>query len=132
LSDVDVKFTGKIPHKQVFEYLKSAHAGFVLLQPTNWRYVNSEPIKMFEYSAMKKPIIAPDYPAIRHFFPAEAYCLLFPPEDISAIEERIIKLISDTALRTKIGKLNYERLLSGFTPQHYVEKVENIISKLLS
>ncbi len=120
-------FTGSLNYKEVPAFLSMIDIGII-----PHCYPWTAPIKMFEYAALKKPIIAPDYPAMRHFFHAEAYWLLFPPEDVSAIEERIMKLLSDTSLRKKIGELNYGRLLSGFTPQHYVAQVENIISQLLS
>jgi glycosyltransferase involved in cell wall biosynthesis len=43
LKDQEIVFTGTIPHIQVSKYLRNACGGFVLLQPTSWRYVNSEP-----------------------------------------------------------------------------------------
>lgn len=61
----DIEFTGKVNHLQVFDYLKSADAGFVLLQPYSWRYVNSEPIKLFEYMMSKTAVIASDFPMMK-------------------------------------------------------------------
>ncbi len=89
LKGKDILFTGKIPHKAVFEYLKIADAGFVLLQPDNWRYVNSEPIKLFEYMMTKTAVIASDFPMMSKIIKVSKSGMVVKPNDINLIAKAI-------------------------------------------
>jgi glycosyltransferase involved in cell wall biosynthesis len=100
LKDVDVVFTGKIPHLQVFDYLKTADAGFVLLQPYSWRYVNSEPIKLFEYMMSKTPVIASDFPMMRSIVEGSNCGFAVQPDDPVKIAE-IIDYIAENREKVK-------------------------------
>lgn len=117
-------FTGSVNYKEIPAILSIIDIG-IIPNCAPW----SAPTKMFEYAAMKKTIIAPDYPAIRFFFPPETHWLLFHPEDTSGIKERIIKLACEPALRTKLGEANRQRLLEGFTHQHHITQIEKIAAK---
>lgn len=50
-----VIFTGRIPHKEVYSYM--ALMEICVMPASNWY---GSPVKIFEYGAMSKPIIAPD------------------------------------------------------------------------
>ncbi|GAA0718383.1 glycosyltransferase family 4 protein [Clostridium malenominatum] len=128
LNNKDIVFTGKIPHIEVFEYLKSSHAGFVLLQPNNWRYVNAEPIKLFEYMITKNVVIGSDFPMIRNIIEPSGSGLLvdpYSPEDIASAMERLAENIEETKLMGEKGfiEVNHsynwavceERLLSAYS-----------------
>lgn len=81
LGGTDIEFTGKIPHEKVFQYLRSADAGFVLLQPSNPRYVHSEPIKLFEYMMSKTAVIASNFPMIAGIVNTAKCGMLIEPDD---------------------------------------------------
>lgn len=114
-------FTGSIPYKMIPRYLKLIDIG-IIPNTAPW----ASPTKMFEYAAMRKPIIAPDYPPIKNFLPEEHQWLLFPPNDGSALKERIIKLAENPELREQIGEMNRQRVLNNYTWYHYVERIEKI------
>ncbi|NEZ45598.1 glycosyltransferase family 4 protein [Clostridium niameyense] len=88
----DIYFTGRISHIKVFDYLKRAHVGFVLLQPTNWRYINSEPIKLFEYMISNTAIIASDFPMMRNIVETAQCGLITKPTSSESIKEAIEQL----------------------------------------
>jgi glycosyltransferase involved in cell wall biosynthesis len=89
LKHKDIIFPGKVPHLEVFNYLKKADVGFVILQPNNWRYINSEPIKLFEYMISKTAIIASDFPMMRTIV-EDAQCgVLVNPTDKESIADAI-------------------------------------------
>jgi glycosyltransferase involved in cell wall biosynthesis len=89
LKNKDIVFPGKVPHLEVFNYLKKADVGFVILQPNNWRYINSEPIKLFEYMISKTAIIASDFPMMRTIV-EDAQCgVLVNPTDKESIADAI-------------------------------------------
>lgn len=107
LSKKDIVFTGKIPHTEVFKYLEKALAGFVLLQPNNWRYVNAEPIKLFEYMMSKTAVIGADYPMIRNIVDKKQCGVLAKADEPESIAESIIKLGKDVEMAKKMGERGY-------------------------
>lgn len=114
LKGVDITFTGNIPHVEVFEYLKRADAGFVLLQPTNWRYMNAEPIKLFEYMISETAVIASDFPIMKNIID-EADCgYTISPDDVEIIA-KVIEMISDNRENTReIAKNGLQKVKSRF------------------
>lgn len=99
----EIIFTGKIPHKDVFKYLSMSHVGFVLLQPENWRYINSEPIKLFEYMMTKTAIIASDFPMMKNIINEGKAGVVVDPTDVDEIANIIIQLGSDLDATVNMG-----------------------------
>ncbi|CDF57738.1 glycosyltransferase family 4 protein [Thermobrachium celere] len=111
LRNVDIKFTGKIPHMQVFDYLKKAYAGFVLLQPTNWRYVNSEPIKIFEYMATKTAVISSNFPMFEKIIKNPDAGISVDPTNTQTIADAIKYLASNHGKAKELGENGYKKVL---------------------
>lgn len=105
LKDKDIQFTGKVNHLQVFDYLKCADAGFVLLQPYSWRYVNSEPIKLFEYMMSKTAVIASDFPMMKKIVDKVNCGITVKPDDPIDIA-RIIDNIAENREQYKNMAVN--------------------------
>lgn len=95
LKGKDVIFTGKVPHKEVFKYLEEAWAGFVLLQPINWRYINSEPIKVFEYMMSQTVVIASDFPMMKNIVESSNAGIVVNPTNCQEIAKSIKKIATD-------------------------------------
>lgn len=75
----NVRFEGFVPNARVPAYLQ---AGDMLLMPYSDRChtaVWMSPLKMFEYMAARRPIIATDLPAIREYLVHEKSALLVRP-----------------------------------------------------
>ncbi len=59
-----VDFFGQVGRTEIVKILKKSEIGIVTLHPTS-SYVESYPIKMFEYMAMKNAVLASDFPIWR-------------------------------------------------------------------
>jgi len=81
-----VRYLGWLDRKGVVQLLNKARAGLVMLHPTP-NYINSLPIKMFEYMAAGVPVIASDFPLWREILMRERAGLLVNPKDPKAIAE---------------------------------------------
>ncbi len=93
-----VTFTGVVEHALV----PSAVAAFdIALQPKVTGYAS--PLKIFDYMAASRAIVAPDQPNIREVLEHERTALLFDPADPEAMWTAIARLVSDPALRTQLG-----------------------------
>lgn len=114
LKGKDVIFTGQIPHLEVFNYLNSSIAGFVLLQPTSWRYVNSEPIKLFEYMITKNLVIASNFPMMKKIVDKAGCGYTVNPADINEIKAAIEKAAENIDISRQMGESGYEEVLKNY------------------
>ena len=93
-----VTFTGLQPR----EAIPALIAGFdIALQPLVVRYAS--PLKIFEYMAAGRAIVAPDQPNIREVLRDEETALLFSPDAAGAMWHAVRRLAGDAALRQRLG-----------------------------
>jgi glycosyltransferase involved in cell wall biosynthesis len=94
-----VRFTGLQPHEQI----PALVAGFdIALQPRAVEYAS--PLKVFEYMAAGRAIVAPDQPNIREILRDRETALLFDPERPEAMWQVIARLAADADLRRRLGE----------------------------
>jgi glycosyltransferase involved in cell wall biosynthesis len=74
-----VDYVGRLDRDGVARLLVEARAGIVVLDPIQ-RYVESYPVKLFEYMAAGIPVIAADYPQWRDVVAGAGCGLLVAPE----------------------------------------------------
>ena len=93
-----VRFTGLATRDAV----PGMVAGFdIALQPAAVPYAS--PLKVFEYMAAGRAIVAPDQPNIREVLADGRTALLFPPGDAAALWAAVRRLAQDATLRERIG-----------------------------
>ena len=85
-------------------------AGFdIALQPASVPYAS--PLKLFEYMAAGRAIIAPDQTNIREVLEQGRTALLFDPASPEAMWQGIEALARDAALRARLGAAAREEVL---------------------
>ncbi len=93
-----VRFTGLVGRADI----PALVAGFdIALQPRVVDYAS--PLKIFEYMAAGRAIIAPDQPNIHEILTHEQNALLFDPEENGAMWRAITRLAGDPDLRARLG-----------------------------
>jgi len=93
-----VAFAGLVPPEQVGAQVR----GFdIALQPSATPYAS--PLKIFDYMAAGCAIVAPDQPNIREILAHGQTALLFDPAEPAAMWAAIEQLVTDTALRVRLG-----------------------------
>lgn len=80
------------------------------------------PLKMFQYMAHKKPIIASDLPVLREVL-NEQNALLVKPDDIDAWVDAINRLKGDKKLRESIANNAYNDFINNYTWIRRAQKV---------
>jgi glycosyltransferase involved in cell wall biosynthesis len=86
------------PHEDVPRLV----AGFdIALQPRAVAYAS--PLKIFDYMAAGRAIVAPDQPNIREILTDGETAVLFDPARPGAMWAAVLRLASDPALRTRLG-----------------------------
>ncbi len=77
----------------------------VMPHPNNVYYTRySSPMKLFEYMAAGKPIVAMAFPSWADVLRDEENALLLPPEDPAALRAALLRLRDDAPLRERLGQ----------------------------
>jgi glycosyltransferase involved in cell wall biosynthesis len=95
-----VKFTGNVPINLIPHYIKSATVGIVPLLKDGYMELCA-PNKLFEYVALKKPVIAADVAGIRAYF-NEEQVEFFKPGDPEDLARKVIYLLKNPQRRSEL------------------------------
>ena len=99
-----VRFLGSVPPQQRFQTIADADICLLPLSATAIGSRYTSPLKLFEYMAVGKPIIAADVPALRLVIRNEEDGLLARVGEPAAFAAQIQRLISDPALAVRMGQ----------------------------
>lgn len=97
-----VLFTGYVPHEEVPRYLGCFDVAVAAFRELDIDFCGS-PIKLFEYMAAGRAIVASNIGQIPEIVTHERDALLVEPGDISQLADEIIRLVNDPALRNQLG-----------------------------
>ena len=123
-----VHFAGRVPHHEISSYVQSFD---VALQTKAVSYAS--PLKMFEYMALGRAIIAPDQPNLREILKPDIDALLFDPEDESSFFSALERLSGDADLRARLGTAARRSVMeTPFTWAENARRVEMLAVELLA
>lgn len=118
--------TGVVPRDQVARYIAAFD---IALQPGVSEYAS--PLKLFEYMAMGKAIVAPDVPNIREVLTPEVNAALFHPSRPGGFREAILQLAEDPSLRARLGAEASRRISDRpYTWSHNAAVVVDLANRL--
>ena len=122
-----VVFTGQVPNSSVPLYLWAAD---VLVMPytsqtPTVRYMS--PLKMFEYMAAGRPIVATDFSVVREVLRDGETALLVKPDSAEALREGILELLRDSARSKSLAS----RCLEQVKEYSWTRRAQRILSALL-
>jgi len=108
-----VDLVGHVPHPDVADQIRRARVCVVPLPRQGHaeaRFFTS-PMKVFEFAAQSKAIVATDLPALRETLLHGENSWLVPPDDPQALAEGLRRVLEDDALRERLGAA--ARLMAG-------------------
>jgi glycosyltransferase involved in cell wall biosynthesis len=101
----------------------------IALQPRAVAYAS--PLKLVEYMAAGKAIVAPDQPNLREVLDPEATALLYDPGDPPTLSAAILRLAADADLRRRLGAAAQRAVLDrGLTWRRNAERVAALAARL--
>jgi len=118
-------FTGSVHHKQIPSYIAVMDA-CVIPHSNEYR----SPIKMFEYMAMGKPVIAPSFEPITSVIEDGKTGIIFAAGDESRLEQAILSLIDQPLLRSRLGQMARQKVFSRYTWDHQARRALEIFEKV--
>lgn len=99
----NVRFEGFVPGGRVPRYLRASD---ILLLPHTLNHVQARvtsPLKLFEYMAARRPIVASDIPAFQGILRDRENCLLVRPDDPRVIVQAVQELAANHSLGRSIS-----------------------------
>ena len=121
-----VTITGIIGRDEVARYINTFD---VALQPDVVDYAS--PLKLFEYLALGKAVVAPAKANIREVLRDGQNAVLFAPETMGAFAAAVERLCREPALRAALGRAGLETIeRGGYTWRHNAGRVESLFRQL--
>ena len=122
-----VVFTGIVPRDEIPSYVSTFD---IALQPAVVSYAS--PLKLFEYLALGRAIVAPDQPNIREVLDDGVNALLFDGNDPDGLTDAIDRLTGDDLLRERLARGARASIAErGLTWSRNAERVVALFDELL-
>ncbi len=112
-----VHFTGRVPHREVFNFIEAMD---VTVSPQSHWY--GSPVKIFEYGAMEKPIVAPKNGPVSEVMEDGTDGLLID-SDVDELYESLRTLAEQESLREKIARNFHRKVMENHTWEQNARKV---------
>jgi glycosyltransferase involved in cell wall biosynthesis len=123
-----VLFTGMVNHSEVARYLGAADL-CVAPEPSAPYNDRSTAVKLMEYMALAKPIVAFDL--TEHRFTAEGAAAYVKPNDELEFARAIAELMDDPARRETMGLLGRRRVETELAWQYSIPKLLEVYRTIL-
>jgi len=89
------------------------------------------PIKVLEYMAAGRPLLASNMPIVRELVREDLDALLFSPNDPDDLARQVLALLNDLDLSKRLARSASERALSKFSWHESQKKLGKVYEKLL-
>ncbi|MYI42071.1 MAG: glycosyltransferase family 4 protein [Chloroflexi bacterium] len=120
-------YAGQMPPPAVPDYLRAFDV-CAMPHPATKQFANyTSPLKLFEYMAAGRAIVASDLPSWADVLTHEETALLLPPGDSAAWSHAIVRLRDDPALRGRLGAAAREKALAHYT---WAARAERILAHI--
>lgn len=124
-----VVLTGYVPHQEIPEYV--AAMDIVLAPYPKMDFFYFSPLKLFEYMAAGKPVIASRIGQIAEIIQNEENGLLYAPEKIDELLDKATRLIEHDDDRQRMGSAARQTIVESYTWQHNAEMISSVITRVL-
>jgi len=125
-----VDYHGMLDRQGVTRLLGKSTLGMVTLHPTT-NYLESYPIKMFEYMGAALPVVASDFPLWKSIVERQDAGVCVDPLDSLAIAKSVNSLLDDAALCRAMGEHGRRHITSEFNWEHEASKLGKFYRKLM-
>jgi glycosyltransferase involved in cell wall biosynthesis len=125
-----VVFTGLLQHHEVPTILNLADIAVLNPKVTGASSVQS-PLKLFEYMAAGKAIVAPKISNVERIIKDRESGLLVDPDNLESLKTALIELLNDKQMRKRLGRAAREQAIEHHSWGQTVSKIEAIMMDLI-
>lgn len=109
-----VDYRGHQDRSGILGILAEARIGLVLFHHLQ-NYLESQPVKLFEYMAAGMPVIAADFPRLREIVEGNRCGFCVPSRDVAAVAQAIDWLLAHPAEADEMGRRGREAAMNLFS-----------------
>ena len=124
-----VEFAGQVDPPRVAPLLRRADVLALPNTPGRVSAAYTSPLKLFEYMASGRPIVASDLPALREVLRPSANAVLVEPGDAAALADGLARVLGDAALAARLAAQAREDV-GEWTWDRRAERVEALIESV--
>jgi len=122
-------FTGRVPYKKVSKFIGAMD---ICVAPHKRDTNQSSPVKLFDYMACGKPIVASNIDVVREIIDQNECAILVPPDNCKELAQAIISLLVDQTKREKMGMEARHFVTSRYDRRQTARTVQTIAHRLSS
>lgn len=119
-----VHIPGQIPHSQLLKEIMKAD---VVVLPS---FREAQPFSVLEAMACKKPVVVFDLPFAREYVKSSVNGMAVKPGDARDLAEKIDMLLSDRALRLRLGQNAYEHIRRNHNWNTLIDRYIDVYEKV--
>lgn len=126
-----ITFTGLVEPTRVPALLSDAT---VLVLPNTASAISTRftsPLKLFEYMAAGRPIVASDLPSVREILRDGTTALLVPPGDAAALTAAIDRLLADPDLSARLARAAFDEV-PAYSWERRAERLEALFTDAIA
>jgi glycosyltransferase involved in cell wall biosynthesis len=128
-----VIMTGVVPHTRVPEMISVANVAVVPAAPVPAsRGGTGTPLKLFEYMAAGKAIVATALNQSTEVIQHGQTGLLVEPGDVNGFAEAMLALLDDSATRRRLGQNARQHAVQHYSWERYIRRLEEIYMSVIS
>jgi len=120
-----VIFTGHVDNDKAPDYVRLFTVAIAPYPKIDLFYFS--PMKVFEYMAAGKAIIASRIGQITEVLHDDKSAVLYDPGNISELQEKLVDLLRDESRRIKLGENARQIFLQGYTWAHKAKELEQFL-----
>ena len=115
-----ITWAGRIPYQEVPTWIG---AMTLCVAPFRGDRGETSPVKLFDYLACGKPVIASAIPSVSATFVQQAGVVLVPPDDPSALAQAVLVLLKDPDRQVRMAAIGRRFVEQGFSWLHLTNRL---------
>lgn len=123
-------YTDLVAHDQVADEVLKARIGIIPL-PSLPKFQHNIPQKLFEFMALRMPVVLSDLPPSRPFVGDGACAFMVKPDDASAYADAILRLLDNPALCQQMGTEARRRVERMYNWERESSRLLDLYAELL-
>jgi glycosyltransferase involved in cell wall biosynthesis len=123
-----VEFTGLVAPREVDRYLDAADALVLPNRATAVSAHYTSPLKLFEYLAAGRPIVASALPALEEVLHHDRNAWLVPADDPRELAQALVKVTSDRPLAMRLARRAFEDA-AEYSWEKRAERLEDVLRR---
>jgi glycosyltransferase involved in cell wall biosynthesis len=127
----NVNYLGFIEHKKSIELIMNSQAGLMIYQPDE-NYLNTYPIKLFEYLMCGIPVIASDFPYWKDFFNKYDCGILVDPNNLDEIKNAITWIDKNKQKAIEMGERGRNAVLKNYSWESQFQNLTELYDYILN